>query len=124
MSATLQKRPLGVLTSASAQPKELNAESVTAIATSFLKRIGHKGGLKPKRVSLEEDVYTVEVEMKRLAAIVQVDAKTHEIKAYEIQPKGEEASSFAVSPKNLVITFGVSAGAYVTLYLVFKMLGF
>jgi len=102
----------------------LNAESVTAIATSFLKRIGHKGGLKPKRVSLEEDVYTVEVEMKRLAAIVQVDAKTHEIKAYEIQPKGEEASSFAVSPKNLVITFGVSAGAYVTLYLVFKMLGF
>jgi hypothetical protein len=124
LSATLQKRPLGVLTSASAQPKELNAESVTAIATSFLKRIGHKGGLKPKRVSLEEDVYTVEVEMKRLAAIVQVDAKTHEIKAYEIQPKGEEASSFAVSPKNLVITFGVSAGAYVTLYLVFKMLGF
>ena len=124
MSATLQKRPLGVLTSASAQPKELNAESVTAIATSFLKRIGHKGGLKPKRVSLEEDVYTVEVEMKRLAAIVQVDAKTHEIKAYEIQPKGEEASSLAVSPKNLVITFGVSAGAYVTLYLVFKMLGF
>jgi len=124
LSATLQKRPLGVLTSASAQPKELNAESVTAIATSFLKRIGHKGGLKPKRVSLEEEVYTVEVEMKRLAAIVQVDAKTHEIKAYEIQPKGEEASSLAVSPKNLVITFGVSAGAYVTLYLVFKMLGF
>lgn len=124
MSATLQKRPLGILTSASAQPKELNAESVTAIATSFLKRIGHKGGLKPKRVSLEEDVYTVEVEMKRLAAIVQVDAKTHEIKAYEIQPKGEEASSLAVSPKNLVITFGVSAGAYVTLYFAFKMLGF
>ena len=124
MSATLQKRPLGILTSASAQPKELNAESVTAIATSFLKRIGHKGGLKPKRVSLEEDVYTVEVEMKRLAAIVQVDAKTHEIKAYEIQPKGEEASSLAVSPKNLVITFGVSAGVYVTLYFAFKMLGF
>jgi hypothetical protein len=124
LSATLQKRPLGILTSASAQPKELNAESVTAIATSFLKRIGHKGGLKPKRVSLEEDVYTVEVEMKRLAAIVQVDAKTHEIKAYEIQPKGEEASSLAVSPKNLVITFGVSAGAYVTLYFAFKMLGF
>lgn len=123
MSATLQKRPVGVLTSASAQPKELNAESVTTIATSFLKRIGHKGGLKPKRVSLEEDVYTVEVEMKRLAAIVQVEAKTHEIKAYEIQSKGEESPSFAVSPKSLIIAFGVSAGVYVAMYFAFKIFG-
>jgi len=123
LSATLQKRTVGVLTSASAQPKELNAESVTAIATSFLKRIGHKGGLKPKRVSLEEDVYTVEVEMKKLAAIVQIDAKTHEIKAYEIQPKGEETSSFAISPKSLIVTFGVAVSVYVAMYFAFKMLG-
>ena len=37
----------------------MNAESVTTIATGFLKRIGHKGGLKLKRVSLEEEIYTV-----------------------------------------------------------------
>jgi len=123
LSTTLQKRPMGALTSVGAQIKELNAESVTAIATSFLKRIGHKGHLKPKRVSLEEEVYTVEVEMKKLSAIVQVDAKTHEIKAYEIQPKGEEASSFAISPKNLVISLGVSVGVNVVMYFAFKMFG-
>lgn len=123
MSASVQKRVPGVITSATVQPRELNAEAVTTIASSFLKRIGHKSGLKPKRVSLEEETYTVEVEMKRLMAIVQVDAKTHEIKAYEIQPKGEEASSFSISPKTLIVTFGISAIAYVILYFSFKMFG-
>lgn len=119
----MQKRVPGVITSATVQPRELNAEAVTTIASSFLKRIGHKSGLKPKRVSLEEETYTVEVEMKRLMAIVQVDAKTHEIKAYEIQSKGEEASSFSISPKTLIVTFGISAIAYVILYFSFKMFG-
>lgn len=123
MSASVQKRVPGVITSATVQPRELNAEAVTTIASSFLKRIGHKSGLKPKRVSLEEETYTVEVEMKRLMAIVQVDAKTHEIKAYEIQSKGEEASSFSISPKTLIVTFGISAIAYVILYFSFKMFG-
>jgi len=64
------------VTSAAAQMKRLNAESVTTIATSFLERIGRKGGLKPKRVSLEKGIYTVEVEMKKLTAIIHVDAES------------------------------------------------
>ncbi|MEM3536536.1 MAG: hypothetical protein QXF44_02040 [Candidatus Bathyarchaeia archaeon] len=123
MSATLQKRAPGALTSAAAQVKELNAETVTTIATSFLKRIGNKGGLKPKRVSLEEGVYTVEVEMKKLVAIVKVDSETHTIKEYEIQSKGEEASLISISPKILGIFFGISAAVYVALYFAFKMFG-
>jgi hypothetical protein len=103
--------------------KTLNAETVTTIATGFLKRIGHKGGLKPKRVSLEEGVYTVEVEMKKLAAIVRVDAETHEIKEYEIQAKGEETPFISISPKIIMIMFGISAAAYVALYFAFKLLG-
>lgn len=82
------RKPPGVIASAAHQVKKLNAESVTAIATGFLKRIGHKGGLKPKRVSLEEGIYTVEVEIKKLNALIRVDAETQEITAYEIQPKG------------------------------------
>ena len=123
MSATLQRRTSGALTSATSQTKELNAELVTAIVTSFLKRIGHKGGLKPKRVSLEEGVYIVEVEMKKLVAIVRVDSETHGIKEYEIQPKGEEASFVSISPKIIVVTFGISAAVYVALYFMFKMFG-
>jgi hypothetical protein len=123
LSVNVQKRVSGIVTSATVQTRELNAEAVTSIATAFLKRIGHKSGLKPKRVSLEEETYTVEVEMKKLTAIVQVDAKTHEIKAYEIQPKGEETSSLQISPKTIIITFGVSAIVYVALYFAFKMFG-
>jgi len=96
---------------------------VTAIATSFLKRIGNKSGLKPKRVSLEERIYTVEVEMKKLTAIVRVDSETHEIKEYEIQPKGEEAPLVSISLKIIMIIFGVSAAAHVVLYFAFKMFG-
>jgi hypothetical protein len=123
LSSALQKRTPGVLTSAT-QTKSLNAETVTAIATGFLKRIGNKGGLKPKRVSLEESVYTVEVEMKKFNAIVKVDAETHEIKEYEIQPKGEETPFISISPKIIIVMFGVSAAVYVALNFAFKMLGF
>lgn len=123
MSATLQRRTPGAITSAIPQSKTLNAETVTTIATGFLKRIGHKGGLKPKRVSLEEGIYTVEVEMKKLTAIVRVDAETHEIKEYEIQAKGEEAPFISISPKIIMVIFGVSAAAYILLYFAFKMFG-
>ncbi|MEM2117642.1 MAG: hypothetical protein QXN36_06425 [Candidatus Bathyarchaeia archaeon] len=122
MAATLQRRT-GAVTSAIPQSKTLNAETVTSIATGFLKRIGHKGGLKPKRVSLEEGIYTVEVEMKKLTALVRVDAETHEIKEYEIQPKGEETPFISISPKVIVVVFGVAAAVYVAFHFVFKMFG-
>lgn len=123
MATTLQKRPPGALTSATPQSRVLNAETVTSIATGFLKRIGNKSTLKPKRVSLEEGVYTVEVEMKKLAAIVRVDAETHEIKEYEIQSKGEETPFISMSPKTIMVMFGVSAAVYVALHFAFGMLG-
>jgi len=123
LSAALQRRTSSVITPATQQNKTLNAETVTAIATGFLKRIGNKGNLKPKRVSLEEGIYTVEVEMKKLAAVVRVDAETHEIKEYEIQSKGEETPFISISPKIIMVIFGISAGVYVAFYFVFKMLG-
>ena len=124
MSAALQKRTSGVVTSATIQTKKLNAETVTTIATSFLKRIGHKSGIKPKRVSLEEGIYIIEVEMKKLLAIVRIDSETHEIKEYEIQPKGEETSFVSISPKIIAATFGISAAVYVALYFAFQVFGF
>lgn len=124
MSQTLQKRTRGVITSAAIKTKKLNAETVTTIATSFLKRIGHKKGIKPKRVSLEEGVYLVEIEMKKLMSIVRVDAETHEIREYEIQPKGEETSFVSVSPKIVAVTFGISAVVFIALYFAFEMFGF
>ncbi len=81
MSETTQQDAPGVLTSAVVpQEKELNAEVVTTMTGAFLNRIGHKGTVKPKRVSLEGEIYTVEVELKQISATVKVDTKTREIK--------------------------------------------
>jgi hypothetical protein len=123
LSTALQRRTPTALTSATPQSRELNAETVTVIATGFLKRIGHKGGLKPKRVSLEEEVYTVEVEMKKLTAIIRINRETHEIKEYEIQPKGEETSFLSVSLKTVAIILGISVAVHFALYFAFKILG-
>ncbi|MEM3442801.1 MAG: hypothetical protein QXM86_02945 [Candidatus Bathyarchaeia archaeon] len=39
--------------------------------------------MKPKRVSLEEEVYIVEVEMKKFTALVRINKETREIGEYE-----------------------------------------
>jgi hypothetical protein len=61
--------------------------------------------------------------MKKLGAIVQIDSKTHEIKAYEIQPKGEEGSASPLAFKSLILSLGISAVVYVAFYFAFKMIG-
>jgi hypothetical protein len=74
LSTTSQETAPEVVTSATTQLRKMNAEVVTTMTTSFLKRLGHKGGLKPKRVSLEGEVYTVEVDTKKFTAVVRVGA--------------------------------------------------
>jgi len=118
-----RKKPPGVITPAATQLKKLNAESVTAIAVVFLKRIGHKGGLKPKKVSLEEGIYTVEVETNKFTAVIHVDAESQEITSYEIQPKGEETPMFSFSPKTVMMVLVIAAVVNVALHFAFKSLG-
>lgn len=83
-----------------------NAEQVTSIATNFLERLGHKS-LKPTKVTLEEDAYLVEVELKKKTAKIKIDATTEEIKEYEIETKTEETSSFPISPKSILMICGI-----------------
>lgn len=123
MAVTLEKKTPVAVISASAQAKALNAETVTNIALSFLKRIGNKSGLKPKRVTLEENLFVVEVEMKKFSAVVRVDSESHEIRGYEIQPKAEESSSLPISPKILMLIFGISAAVHVLMNFVLKIVG-
>jgi len=124
LSETVQEEnEPGVLASAVPQPKELNAEAVTAMAAGFLKRIGHKTGLKPKRVSLEEGLYTVEVETKKCSATIKVDKETRQIREYDVQPKSEESSLSSLSPRALITMIVVSSIVNVGLYFVFKLLG-
>jgi hypothetical protein len=122
-STTSQETVPDVVTSAVPETKALNAEVVTTMTTDFLKRLGHKGGLKPKRVSLEGEIYTVEVETKKFTAVVRIGAGTREIKEYDVQPKSEEGSYVSLSPKLLLTVFVISAIVNVGLYFGFKALG-
>jgi hypothetical protein len=81
----------------------LNAEEVTLIATNFLKRLGNKHGLKPIKASLEEERYTVDVELKSKIATVEIDAINRRIETYEIKSKAKEtSSSFPLTRKNIL----------------------
>jgi len=98
----------------------LNAEQATLVALDFLKRLGVRKGLKPKKVSLEGQSYLVELEMKNKEASIQIDSTTKEIKEYSIENKAEEASRFvSLSPKTLVLIFGMA----IVLALLFDFLG-
>jgi len=46
---------------------------------------------------LEDELYTVEVELKKFTAAVKIDLMTLRIKEYDVQPKSEE-SSFSPFP--------------------------
>lgn len=122
MSVASQETVTNAVTSSVSPAKELNAETVTTMATAFLKRIGHKGGLKPRRVSLEGEVYTVEVETKKFTAIVSIGSSSREIREYDVQPKNEE-NSFPVNLKMLLIVFAVSAAVTAGFHFIFPMLG-
>jgi hypothetical protein len=127
LSSTLQETVPPVVTSTDESiseptPKALDAEEVTTIATIFLRRIGHKGKLQPKRVSMEEDLFTVEVEMKKHNAVVKVSVLTREIKEYDVTPKNEEGAA-SLNPRFIITVSIISAVVCAVLYLGFKMMG-
>jgi len=68
-----------------------DAEKATTLTADFLKRLGYTRGLRAIKVSLEEEVFVVEMGLEKKTAKVQIHSKTKEIKEYEIQ-EGEKPS--------------------------------
>jgi Flp pilus assembly protein TadB len=95
------------MSSDSEQTVQLNAEWATSLAEDFLKRLGYKRGLLPKKVSIAGEKYVVEVELKKRTAKVQIDTKTREIREYEIQELPTE-SGFSLSRRNMFLIFAIS----------------
>mgnify|MGYP001095596161 CR=1 FL=1 len=96
-----------------------DAERITVTAVDFLKRLGNKRSLRPRRVSREGEVYTVEVGLKKGTAVVQINAETDAVDEYEITE--EEGPSFALplSPKTILFICGIVT----LLFFVFSLLG-
>ena len=102
----------------SVEGKLPNAEHVTSIAIDFLKTLGNKRGIKPKKVSLQGAVYIVELDIgKDKTAVVQIEVQTREIKEYEIKTNEKEESGLGLplAPKTLIMTFAISVIAYLLL---------
>ena len=109
------------MSSESEEAIRLNAEWATSLAEDFLKRLGYKRGLQPKKVSLTGEKYLVEVDIKKRTAKVQIDTKTREIKEYEIQ-EAEAGSGFALSRRRMLLISVVAAAVIIVVAL--KLLSF
>ena len=108
------------MSSESEETVRLNAEWATSLAEDFLKRLGYRRGLLPKKVSVVGEKYVVEVGLKKRTAKVQIDTKTREIKEYEIQESTTE-SSFSLSRRNMLLMFGISAAIVIVVVLKFVL---
>ena len=84
-----------------------DAENATALTVDFLKRLGYKSKWFPTKVSLEGELYVVEMMFQKRVAKVQINSKTKEIKEYEFQ-EGEGATN-SLSKSKGKITFLVAA---------------
>ncbi len=105
----------------SADPVEISrfdAENATALTADFLKRLGYKGNWLPMKVSLDGELYVVEMMFQKLNAKVQINSKTKEIKEYELQEGEEESKSF-FKPKGIMFMVAIIPSAV----LVVKLLG-
>jgi restriction endonuclease Mrr len=97
----------------------LDAEQFTSLAKEFLKRLGYKRNLRPKKATLEGDRYIVEVELKNKTAKVQIHTKTNEIREFEIEERVGE-TGFSLSKKTLLLILGISASVIVVIVLKFR----
>jgi len=103
--------------------RRLDAERVTWLAQGFLNRLGYRrNALRPKKVTLEGERYTVEVNVQKRTATVQVDVATGEIKAFQIEESGE--SSFPQLSRGTMVLIGGLIGIAVITVLALKYLNF
>jgi hypothetical protein len=83
------------------------------LAGAFLRRLGYSHGRIPTRISLEGENEIVELSLSKGTARVQIDAKTREVKEYEIQ---EESQQGFFTPKRKIL-LSASSVAIVTVAL-------
>jgi hypothetical protein len=94
-----------------AEITRFDAENATALAVDFLKRLGYKENWLPMKVSIDGELYVVEIMFRKLSAKVQISSKTKEIKEYELTENESEARSIGKSKKLVVVVALVALAA-------------
>lgn len=82
------------MSTAPVEVTRFDAENATAMAVDFLKRLGYKGAWLPLKVTLDGELYIVEMMLQKLTAKVQINSKTKEIREYEFQEGEQEEGGF------------------------------
>jgi len=96
-----------------------DAENATAMTADFLKRLGYRGSWLPMKVSLDGELYVVEMMFQKLTAKVQINSTTKEIREYEFQEGENAQKAIALSPgKVIFLVAAISVGIVIT-----KLLG-
>lgn len=85
---------------------KFDAENATAMTIDFLIRLGYKGNWLPLKVSLDGELYVVEMVLQKKTAKVQINSATKEIKEYEFQ-EAEAESKSAIKPKSVILIIAV-----------------
>ncbi len=83
------------------------------MTADFLKRLGYKGNWLPMKVSLDGELYVVEMMFQKTTAKVQINSATKEIKEYEFQEGQEETKSFFKSKGLMILVCAASIGVAV-----------
>jgi hypothetical protein len=93
-----------------AEVSRFDAENATNMTADFLKRLGYKGNWLPMKVSIDGELYVVEMIFQKLTAKVQINSGTKEIKEYELQEGEAETKGFFKSKGLLFLIVAVSMG--------------
>jgi hypothetical protein len=104
------------MSAATGEVSRFDAENATSMTMDFVKRLGYKGNWLPMKVSLDGELYVVEMMFQKLTAKVQINSKTKEIKEYEFQKS--EAATKGMFNSNMIM-FLVVAGAIAVVALKF-----
>jgi hypothetical protein len=85
---------------------KFDAENATSMTIDFLQRLGYKGSWLPLKVSLDGELYIVEMVLQKKTAKVQINSSNKEIKEYEFQELETESKS-PLKSKGLVFLLAV-----------------
>ena len=97
------------MSTATPEVSRFDAENATSMTADFLKRLGYKGSWMPMKVTLDGELYVVEMMLQKLSAKVQINSKTKEIKEYEVQAgEGGNNSLFKSKGKIIFLVAAVS----------------
>ena len=88
-----------------------DAENATALTADFLKRLGYKGVWLPMKVSLEEELYVVEMmNQQKKTAKVQINSETKEIREYEFAEEEKESGGGISKGKLIFLMAAIGVG--------------